>query len=139
MRNLERVTGVALLSRTHAGSPHRAGAAHRRLAEDVLDAADRLEAGLLSIRSGVAHRLAIAASQTIAEHLVSHWLVKLRGIEQADTGQAGTELAGKGQAPDTTPTVVKLTVANSTGVIELVRDVKVAARSRWPNWLRRPW
>jgi hypothetical protein len=99
-------------------------------AEDVLDAADRLEAGPLSIRSGVAHRLAIAASQTIAEHLVPHWLVKLRGIEQASTGQAGTELAGKGQAPDTTPTVVKLTVANSTGVIELVRDVKVAARSR---------
>jgi DNA-binding transcriptional LysR family regulator len=81
----------------------------------VLDAADRLEAGLRSIRSGVSHRLPIAASQTIAEHLVPHWLVELRAIEQA----------GAGQAPDQTPTVVELTVANSTGVIELVRDVKV--------------
>jgi DNA-binding transcriptional LysR family regulator len=78
-------------------------------AEDVLDAADRLEAGLRSIRSGVSHRLAIAASQTIAEHLVPHWLVELRAAEQAE---------------DYAPTVVELTVANSTGVIELVRDVK---------------
>jgi DNA-binding transcriptional LysR family regulator len=72
----------------------------------VLDAADRLEAGLRSIRSGVSHRLAIAASQTIAEHLVPHWLVELRTAEQA----AGDQ-----------PTVVELAVANSTGVIELVR------------------
>jgi DNA-binding transcriptional LysR family regulator len=81
----------------------------------VLDAADRLEAGLRSIRSGVSHRLAIAASQTVAEHLVPHWLVELRGIEQA-SGE---------QAPGHTPTVVELTVANSARVIELVRDVKV--------------
>jgi DNA-binding transcriptional LysR family regulator len=55
----------------------------------------------------VAHRLAIAASQTIAEHLVPHWLVELRVSELA----AGRE-----------PTVTELTVANSAVVVELVRD-----------------
>jgi len=90
----------------------------------VLDAADRLEAGLRSIRSGVSHRLSIAASQTVAKHLVPHWLVELRGIEQA-SGLANTGLVNTGQAPEGSPTVVELTVANSTGVIELVRDVKV--------------
>ena len=121
MRTLERVMGVPLLARSPAGSHlTEQGRLIVGWAEDVLDAADRLEAGLRSIRSGVSHRLSIAASQTIAEHLVPHWLVELRGIEQAAAEQASTE-----RAPNETPTVVELTVANSTGVIELVRDVKV--------------
>ena len=112
MRTLERTTGVTLLARSPGGSHlTEQGSLVVGWAEDVLDAADRLEAGLRSIRSGVSHRLAIAASQTIAEHLVPHWLVELRNIEQASAEQ--------------TPTVVELTVANSTRVIELVRDVKV--------------
>ncbi len=121
MRTLERVMGVPLLARSPTGSHlTEQGRLIVGWAEDVLDAADRLEAGLRSIRSGVSRRLSIAASQTIAEHLVPHWLVELRGIEQA-----GPDLAGTEQAPDATPTVVELTVANSTRVIELVRDVKV--------------
>lgn len=112
MRTLERVMSVALLARTPTGSHlTEQGRLVVGWAEDVLDAADRLEAGLRSIRSSVSHRLAVAASQTIAEHLVPHWLVGLRGIEQAS-------------AADLTPTVAELTVANSTGVIELVREVK---------------
>jgi DNA-binding transcriptional LysR family regulator len=116
MRTLERAMGVTLLARTPAGSHlTEQGRLVVGWAEDVLDAADRLEAGLRSIRSGVSHRLSIAASQTIAEHLVPHWLVELRGIEQQRADQS----------PDNTPTVVELTVANSTAVIEMVRDVKV--------------
>jgi molybdate transport repressor ModE-like protein len=112
MRTLERIMGVTLLARSPGGSRlTEQGSLIVGWAEDVLDAADRLEAGLRSIRSGVSHRLAIAASQTIAEHLVPHWLVELRNTEQASAEQ--------------TPTVVELTVANSTRVIELVRDVKV--------------
>ncbi len=112
MRTLERTTGLALLARSPGGSHlTEQGRLVVGWAEDVLDAADRLAAGLRSIRSGVSQRLAIAASQTIAEHLVPHWLVELRGIEQASA--------------DHTPTVVELTVANSTRVLELVRDVKV--------------
>jgi DNA-binding transcriptional LysR family regulator len=116
MRTLERATNVTLLARSPGGSHlTEQGLLIVGWAEDVLEAADRLEAGLRSIRSGVSHRLAIAASQTIAEHLVPHWLVELRGIEQASAGQRGGD----------PPTVVELTVANSTQVIELVRDVKV--------------
>ena len=108
MRSLERAMDITLLARTPAGSHlTEQGRLVVGWAEDVLDAADRLDAGLRSIRSGVSHRLAIAASQTIAEHLVPHWLVELRAAEQT----AGYP-----------PTVVTLTVGNSTGVIELVRD-----------------
>jgi DNA-binding transcriptional LysR family regulator len=114
MRTLERAMGVTLLARSPSGSHlTEQGRLVVGWAEDVLDAADRLEAGLRSIRSGVSHRLAIAASQTIAEHLVPHWLVELRGVEQAGVQEAGYP-----------PTVVELTVANSTGVLELVRDGK---------------
>src|ERR1700733_7372210 len=118
MRTLERAMGVTLLARTPSGSHlTEQGRLVVGWAEDVLDAADRLEAGLRSIRSGVSHRLAIAASQTIAEHLVPHWLVELRSVEQADVAQdVAAEQAGY------PPTVVELTVANSTGVLELVRQ-----------------
>ncbi len=110
MRTLERVMGIALLARSPAGSHlTEQGRLIVGWAEDVLEAADRLEAGLRSIRSGVSRRLAIAASQTIAEHLVPHWLVELRAAEYA------SEYA---------PTVVELTVVNSTRVIELARDAK---------------
>ena len=131
MRTLERTTGVTLLARSPGGSHlTEQGSLIVGWAEDVIDAADRLEAGLRSIRSGVSRRLAIAASQTIAEHLVPHWLVELRSIEQATAEQAGAahagaEQAGAERAPESAPTVVELTVANSTRVIELVRDVKV--------------
>jgi DNA-binding transcriptional LysR family regulator len=120
MRTLERAMSVTLLARTSSGSHlTEQGRLVVGWAEDVLDAADRLEAGLRSIRSGVSHRLAIAASQTVAEHLVPHWLVELRAVELNSV-----ELSAGEQAADYQPTVVELTVANSTGVIELVRDAK---------------
>ena len=154
MRTLERAMGVTLLARSPSGSHlTEQGRLVVGWAEDVLDAADRLEAGLRSIRSGVSHRLAIAASQTIAEHLVPHWLVELRNVEQASArqgsarqGSARRDSAGRdkvggdkvdrgsvdrgkaGRAPERAaaypPTVVELTVANSTGVLELVRGGK---------------
>ncbi len=110
MRTLERVTGVSLLARSPAGSQlTEQGRLIVGWAEDLLDAADRLAAGLRSIRSGVSHRLAIAASQTIAEHLVPHWLIELRAAEQS----AGCP-----------PTAAELTVSNSTGVVELIRGAR---------------
>jgi DNA-binding transcriptional LysR family regulator len=126
MRTLERATNVTLLVRSPGGSHlTEQGRLIVGWAEDVLDAADRLEAGLRSVRSGMSHRLAIAASQTIAEHLVPHWLVELHSVEQASIEQASIGSASAGPAPGPTPTVVELTVANSTQVIDLVRDVKV--------------
>ena len=97
MRTLERAMDVTLLARTPSGSHlTEQGRLVVGWAEDVLDAADRLEAGLRSIRSGVSHRLAIAASQTIAEHLVPHWLIELRSVEQADVGQANLGHGNRG-------------------------------------------
>jgi DNA-binding transcriptional LysR family regulator len=125
MRTLERAVGVTLLARSPSGSHlTEQGRLVVGWAEDVLDAADRLEAGLRSIRSGVSHRLAIAASQTIAEHLVPHWLVELRSVEQAGARQPGGGPGAPDQLGAYPPTVVELTVANSTGVLELVRDGK---------------
>jgi DNA-binding transcriptional LysR family regulator len=144
MRTLERTMSITLLARTPAGSHlTEQGRLVVGWADDVLDAADRLEAGLRSIRSEVSHRLAIAASQTIAEHLVPHWLVELRSLEQggsaaaspgpagpgaASPGMVGPGMASPGMAGPGAgaypPTVVELTVANSTVVIELVRDGK---------------
>jgi DNA-binding transcriptional LysR family regulator len=112
MRTLERSLQLALLVRTPAGSRlTEQGMLVLDWAEDLLNAADRLEAGVRSIRTGITHRLAIAASQTTAEHLVPHWLIELRAAEEA----LGTQ-----------PTVVELTVTNSTGVIDLVRADRVS-------------
>ena len=111
MRTLEKAMDLQLLVRTPGGSHlTEQGTIVLGWAEDVLVAADRLEAGVRSIRSGISHRLAIAASQTTAEHLVPHWLIELRASEEAALMQ---------------PTVVELTVSNSTGVIEMVRDDRV--------------
>jgi molybdate transport repressor ModE-like protein len=110
MRTLERVLGVQLLVRTPGGSQlTEQGRLVLGWADDVIEAADRLEAGVRSVRAGVSHRLSIAASQTTAEHLVPHWLIGLRAAEEA----AGIA-----------PTVIELTVANSTAVIERVRQDK---------------
>ncbi|HEX3712748.1 MAG TPA: LysR family transcriptional regulator, partial [Trebonia sp.] len=99
MRTLERTMSITLLARTPAGSHlTEQGRLVVGWADDVLDAADRLEAGLRSIRSEVSHRLAIAASQTIAEHLVPHWLVELRSLEQGGSGAASPGPAGPGAA-----------------------------------------
>jgi DNA-binding transcriptional LysR family regulator len=112
MRTLERALGLPLLVRTPTGSQlTEQGMLVLDWAEDLLSAADRLEAGVRSIRSGITHRLAIAASQTTAEHLVPHWLIELRATEEA----VGTQ-----------PTVVELTVTNSTRVIDLVRADRVS-------------
>jgi DNA-binding transcriptional LysR family regulator len=124
MRTLERSSGLTLLTRAPTGSRlTEQGRLFVGWAEDVLDAADRLEAGLRSIRSAASRRLTVAASQTIAEHLVPHWLVELRRAEQAwggdEVGKRGGDGGGAAQ-----PTMVELTVANSAVVIELVRDGK---------------
>src|ERR1700729_1560282 len=67
MRTLERATGGTLLARTPSGSHlTEQGRLVVGWAEDVLDAAERLEAGLRSIRSGGSHRLSLAPRPTLA-------------------------------------------------------------------------
>jgi DNA-binding transcriptional LysR family regulator len=112
MRTLERALRLPLLVRTPTGSQlTEQGMLVVDWAEDLLNAADRLEAGVRSIRTGITHRLAVAASQTTAEHLVPHWLIELRAAEEA----LGVQ-----------PTVIELTVTNSMHVIDLARADRVS-------------
>ena len=46
-------------------------------ARGVLDAAEVMAAGISSLRAGRDARLQVAASMTVAEHLLPRWLVRL--------------------------------------------------------------
>jgi len=67
---LERELGTALMVRsTHGTRPTEAGALVAEWAAEVLDAADRFDASVLSLRESSHGSLRIAASMTIAENL----------------------------------------------------------------------
>jgi molybdate transport repressor ModE-like protein len=78
IQRMERLVGLALVERTARGSALTpAGALLADWGRDVLSAAAVLDAGITSLRSGRDRRLRVAASLTVAEHLVPHWLVSL--------------------------------------------------------------
>lgn len=108
MRALEAQTGFVLLVRSPRGttlSEH--GTLLAGWADQVLTAAERLDAGIASIRSDNLRHLRVIASQTIAEHLLPRWLVGLRGQQE----NLGVE-----------PTAVELSVGNSELAVAHVRD-----------------
>ncbi|MCX7521997.1 LysR family transcriptional regulator [Microbacterium sp. STN6] len=108
MRALEGLAGVDLLTRSPRGARLTAtGALVADWANDLLAAAERLDAGVASLRTDTARRLRVVASQTVAEHLLPPWLVTLRRDEE-----------GVGRAP----TAVELSVANSADASERVRS-----------------
>ncbi|WP_328291167.1 LysR family transcriptional regulator [Kineococcus sp. NBC_00420] len=75
---MERRMGTALVQRSARGSiltP--AGALVVGWARDVLAAAAGLGAGIASLNAESASRLRVAASMTVAEHLLPSWLVRL--------------------------------------------------------------
>jgi molybdate transport repressor ModE-like protein len=77
VQGMERLVGFPLLNRGARGSTLTAGGALLAdWARDVLDAADVLEAGIRSLREDRAGRLVVAASQTLAEHLLPGWLAR---------------------------------------------------------------
>ncbi|WP_232666769.1 LysR family transcriptional regulator [Pseudonocardia sp. TRM90224] len=103
---LERRLGVRLLVRSRQGSVMtEAGEVVAGLARTVLDDLDALVAGAAELRQRPSARLAVAASLTVAEHLLPAWLGELRAA-----------------APDLR---VGLEVTNSTRVCALVRDAIV--------------
>jgi len=107
VRELERRLGFRLVLRASTGvTPTDLGLAVLEPVEDVLRAADHLEERIAAIRGAEARPLRIAASQTIAAHLLPSWLLALRSA-QAASGQPGTRAA--------------LSTANSTEVVDLVR------------------
>ncbi|HZK58792.1 MAG TPA: LysR family transcriptional regulator [Cryobacterium sp.] len=117
MRTLEGQLGTALVARSPRGSTlTENGRLVAGWAREVLEAADRLAAAVDTLRAGAAAHLHVAASLTIAEHLLPRWLIAFRE-GQARPGQARPGRAREGQV-----TTVHLTATNSASVIDLVRS-----------------
>lgn len=108
LASIESQTGVRLVQRSPRGSQlTAAGAVVAEWADQLLDVAGRVDAGLASMRTESRDRVTVAASLTIAEQLMPRWLVSL----QADAARRGMN------APE-----VILTAANSDQVIAGVQD-----------------
>lgn len=106
MRSIEAQVGVPLLSRSPRGSQlNQAGVLCAQWAFRVLEAAAELDAGITSLRTDRRSHLRVAASQTIAEHLMPGWLVALQARRPR----------GSGLGPE-----IELTATNSEAVVELV-------------------
>src|SRR5438270_7215237 len=102
MATLERRLGLTLLERTTSGSRLTSdGVMITDWARRVLEQAEALVEGAQALRTHADERLAVAASLTIAEHLVPTWLIELRHLRPA--------------------TRVGLTVENSHQVIAALR------------------
>ncbi len=108
VRAMESRVGVPLLTRSPRGSQlTHEGRLIEQWASRVLDAAAELDAGITTLRSDRTAHLKVAASLTVAEHLMPRWMVALRD-QQRSAGAAGTS--------------VELEATNSGVVAELVRD-----------------
>jgi len=102
MRRLEAALGLTLLDRSSTGTRLTAtGEVVAGWATDVVAAADRLESGAATLRAARPEDASVAASLTIAEHLLPRWIVRLRSL-----------------APDAR---VAVTAANSSDVFRLIR------------------
>jgi DNA-binding transcriptional LysR family regulator len=78
VRRMEALVGVPLIERGARGSTLTpAGALVADWARDVLTAAQTLDAGIASLRTGRDGRLRVASSLTVAEQLLPRWLVQL--------------------------------------------------------------
>ncbi|MCI0158965.1 LysR family transcriptional regulator [Leifsonia shinshuensis] len=100
---LERELGTALMVRSsHGTRPTEAGALVAEWAAEVLDAADRFDASVLSLRESSHGSLRIAASMTIAENLAPRWLTAMHA-----------------ESPEL---LIELTAANSEAVAAAVRS-----------------
>jgi molybdate transport repressor ModE-like protein len=106
VRTMESLVGAPLLDRSRRGSALTpTGELLVQWSASVLEAAEQLDAGIAALRTDRRGRLNVAASLTIAEHLLPGWLVALRA-RQAQLGR--------------TPTEVTMTATNSQRVAELV-------------------
>lgn len=108
LRGVERMLGMELFLRTPQGVvPTAEGETVASWAEGVLAGAERFRASVESLRDERRRELTVAASQTVAAHMIPAWLVALRERQLR---------AGRN------PTAVSLLTANSTEVEALVRD-----------------
>lgn len=79
LKSIESQAGVRLVTRTTRGSVLTgSGVVVAGWADQVLDVASRLDAGLASLREASRARIRIAASLTVAEQLLPRWLVSMQ-------------------------------------------------------------
>ncbi|KIF66948.1 LysR family transcriptional regulator [Streptomyces sp. AcH 505] len=126
VRAMEARVGIALLSRGPRGSHLTAdGRLVEQWGSRVLDAAAELDAGITALRTDRAGHLKVAASLTVAGHLMPRWMIALRD-QQRLTGRAATS--------------VELTATNSVAVAESVErgeaDLGFVEGPRAPRGLR---
>ena len=108
VRAMEAQIGLPLVMRSsHGSSLTAAGALVAGWAAPVIQAADRLDAGIGSLQTTRNAHLKVAASLTIAEHLAPRWFLALRAGQQR-SGEDLTEL--------------ELVTANSDAVVRAVLD-----------------
>jgi DNA-binding transcriptional LysR family regulator len=101
IKSMEALVGFPLVDRGSRGSTLTpAGALLADWARDVMSAVAVIDAGITSLRADRESRLQVAASLTIAEHLLPRWLVRL--------------------AADRPDTVVRLAAMNSADVAPAV-------------------
>ncbi|TYL45030.1 LysR family transcriptional regulator, partial [Nocardioides sp. BGMRC 2183] len=92
LRTMESLIGEPLLHRSARGSALTStGELVVQWAGRVLEAAHELDAGITALRSDRRGHLAVAASLTIAEHLLPGWLVGWRA-HQVRSGRAPSEV-----------------------------------------------
>lgn len=107
LRRLELHYGLTLLERGAGGtSPTGAGRAFAKAAAAVLESARHVESTASDLRSALDSQVHVAASFTLAEYLVPHWLAAFQ-VSQPNA-------------------VVELEVCNSSRVLDLLRRGDVA-------------
>lgn len=108
LRGVEAQVGFTVLHRSARGSTLTAsGTVLVEWASRLLDVANEVDGAIASLRTDRRRELQVAASMTVAEHLVPRWLVQLRERQTRE----GVE-----------PTAVSLQAANSRHVIAAVTD-----------------
>lgn len=111
IRTMESLVGEPLLARSKRGSKLTSiGELVTQWAARVVEAAEELDAGIAALKVDRRGHLAVAASLTIAEHLLPGWMVALR----AERLKSGWEV------PELT-----MTATNSATVVQLVRSGSV--------------
>jgi DNA-binding transcriptional LysR family regulator len=126
VRAMEARVGVTLLARGPHGSQLTAdGRLIQQWASRVLDAAAELDAGITALRTDHTAHLKVAASLTIAEHLLPRWIIALHDRQHST---------------QTTPTTIELQATNSHTVAHLVAtgtaDLGFIEGPRAPHGLR---
>lgn len=108
LRSFERRSGIELLIRRPSGAELTSrGKLVLAWSEELLSASQRFSAGLRGLAADRGGQLNVAASQTVAGHLLPEWIVRLRQEEEA----LGTGV-----------TSMHLRTANSTEVVRSVEE-----------------